>query len=117
MRIRRLEEHLIRRIAAGEVVDRPASVLKELVENALDAGAGTVEAEIRGGGVELIVVADDGEGMTPAEMRLAIERHTTSKIRSEEDLAAISTLGFRGEALAAICAVARVRLISRPRDG
>ncbi len=117
MRIRRLEERLIRRIAAGEVVDRPASVVKELVENALDAGAGAVEAEIRGGGAEFISVADDGEGMTPAEMRLAIERHTTSKIRSEEDLAAITTLGFRGEALAAICAVARVRLISRPRGG
>ncbi|MGY4707187.1 DNA mismatch repair endonuclease MutL [Candidatus Bipolaricaulota sp. J31] len=117
MRIRRLDEHLIRRIAAGEVVERPASVVKELVENSLDAGARTVEVELRGGGMGFISVADDGEGMTPEEMRLAVERHTTSKIRTEEDLVAISTLGFRGEALAAICAVAKVRIVSRPRGG
>ncbi len=115
MRIHRLDEALIRRIAAGEVVDRPASVVKELVENALDAEAEVVEISLRGGGIGEIVVADDGVGMTPEELPLAVERHTTSKIRREEDLLSIATLGFRGEALAAICAVARVRVISRPR--
>ena len=115
MRIRRLDEGLIRKIAAGEVVDRPAAVAKELVENALDAQASSLEIELRGGGIELISVADDGVGMTPEELRLAVERHTTSKLASEEDLRRIRTLGFRGEALAAICAVARVQLLSRPR--
>jgi len=117
MRIRKLDEALIRKIAAGEVVDRPASVVKELVENALDAEAARVEVELRGGGIELISVADDGVGMSPEELRLAVERHTTSKLSTEEDLRRIRTLGFRGEALAAICAVARVRIVSRPRGG
>ncbi|MBC7099401.1 DNA mismatch repair endonuclease MutL [Candidatus Bipolaricaulota bacterium] len=117
MRIHRLDEALIRKIAAGEVVDRPASVLKELVENALDAQATRVEVELRGGGIELVSVVDDGVGMTPEELRLAVERHTTSKLSSEQDLRRIRTLGFRGEALAAICAVARVRLLSRPKGG
>jgi len=117
MRIRELDEALIRKIAAGEVVDRPASVVKELVENALDAEAGRVEVELRGGGIELISVADDGVGMTPEELRLAVERHAASKLSTEEDLRRIRTLGFRGEALAAICAVARVRIVSRPRGG
>ena len=115
MRIHRLDEALIRRIAAGEVVDRPASVVKELVENSLDAEAEVVEVSLRGGGIREIVVADDGVGMTPEELPLAVERHTTSKISREEDLLSIGTLGFRGEALAAICAVARVRIVSRPR--
>ena len=115
VRIRRLDEGLIRKIAAGEVVDRPAAVVKELIENALDADATTVRIELRGGGIEFISVADDGVGMAPEELRLAVERHTTSKLASEEDLRRIRTLGFRGEALAAICAVARVRLLSRPR--
>ena len=117
MRIRKLDEALIRKIAAGEVVDRPASVVKELVENALDAEAARVEVELRGGGIELISVADNGVGMSPEELRLAVERHTTSKLSTEEDLRRIRTLGFRGEALAAICAVARVRIVSRPRGG
>lgn len=117
MRIRKLDEALIRKIAAGEVVDRPASVVKELVENALDAEAARVEVELRGGGIELISVADDGVGMSPEELRLAVERHTTSKLSTEEDLRRIRALGFRGEALAAICAVARVRIVSRPRGG
>ncbi|MFH1609492.1 MAG: DNA mismatch repair endonuclease MutL [Candidatus Bipolaricaulota bacterium] len=116
MRIRRLDEAVIRKIAAGEVVDRPGSVAKELVENALDAGAGRVAVEIEAGGIALLRVADDGHGMAPDEMRLAIERHTTSKLATEEDLRHIRTLGFRGEALAAICAVARVTLTSRPVD-
>lgn len=113
MPIRRLDEGVIRKIAAGEVVDRPASVAKELLENALDAGAGRVQVEVEGGGIALLRVTDDGHGMTPDELRLAIERHTTSKLTTEEDLRHIRTLGFRGEALAAICAVARVSLISR----
>ncbi|MFN3346748.1 MAG: DNA mismatch repair endonuclease MutL, partial [Candidatus Bipolaricaulaceae bacterium] len=112
-RIHRLSEEVIQRIAAGEVVDRPASVLKELVENSIDAGAQKIRVEIERGGVARLLVSDDGCGMTPEEMELAVERHTTSKIASEEDLRHIQTLGFRGEALAAICAVARVRLISR----
>jgi DNA mismatch repair protein MutL len=114
MRIQRLDEAVIRKIAAGEVVDRPGSVAKELVENALDAGAARVAIEIEAGGIGLLAVADDGTGMTPDELRLAIERHTTSKLATEEDLRHIRTLGFRGEALAAICAVARVTLVSRP---
>jgi len=117
MRIRRLEEQLIRKIAAGEVVDRPAAVVKELIENALDAQATRIQVGLAGGGIDLIRVADDGVGMTPEELRLAVERHTTSKLESEEDLRRIRTLGFRGEALAAICAVAKVRLLSRPREG
>lgn len=116
MRIKKLDEQLIRRIAAGEVVERPGSVVKELVENSLDAGAERIVVELRGGGIALISVSDDGEGMTPEEMRLAVERHTTSKISKEEDLLSITTLGFRGEALAAICAVAKVRIVSCPRD-
>ncbi len=114
MRIHRLAEGVIRQIAAGEVVERPASVAKELVENALDAGAGRVEVEVRGGGIGGLTVRDDGCGMDPEEMRLAVERHTTSKLREEADLQHVRTLGFRGEALAALCAVARVVLTSRP---
>ena len=116
MRIRKLDEALIRRIAAGEVVERPGSVIKELVENSLDANAKAIGVDIRGGGVDFLSVADDGEGMSPEEMHLAVERHTTSKISREEDLLSITTLGFRGEALAAICAVSRVRIVSRPRE-
>lgn len=112
-RIHRLSEEVIQKIAAGEVVDRPASVLKELVENCIDAGATKIRVEIERGGISRVLVTDDGVGMSPEEMHLAIERHTTSKISQEEDLRHIRTLGFRGEALAAICAVARVRLISR----
>jgi len=114
MRIHRLEEGVIRQIAAGEVVERPASAAKELVENALDAGAARVEIEVRSGGIAGLTVRDDGSGMDPEEMRLAVERHTTSKLREEQDLQRVRTLGFRGEALAALCAVARVALTSRP---
>jgi DNA mismatch repair protein MutL len=115
-RIVRLPEGVAAKIAAGEVIERPAAVVKELVENALDAGAGRIDIALEGGGRRLVQVADDGEGMTPEDARLSLERHTTSKIRALADLLAITTYGFRGEALASIAAVSRLTLVTRPRD-
>ncbi len=103
-------------IAAGEVVDRPASALKELLENAIDAGATAITAEIRRGGIAMIRVSDNGGGMTEEDLPIAIRRHATSKIRAVEDLSAIGTLGFRGEALAAIAAVSELRILTKTRD-
>ncbi len=114
--IQQLDPHVADLIAAGEVVERPASVVKELVENAIDAGAKAVTVEIQNGGMGLIRVTDDGCGIAPDQVDTAFLRHATSKIRTEYDLEAIGTLGFRGEALAAIAAVSRIEVLTRTQD-
>ena len=115
-KIRLLPDHVANQIAAGEVVERPASVAKELVENAIDAGATRITIDVEAGGRRLLKITDDGEGMVRDDAILAFERHATSKIKTGEDLQAIATLGFRGEALASIASVARVELITKSED-
>jgi DNA mismatch repair protein MutL len=115
-RIRILPESVANKIAAGEVVERPASVVKELVENSLDAGARSVRMEVEAGGKRMIRVSDDGGGMAHDDALLAFERHATSKLRTADDLLSIATLGFRGEALPSIAAVARLLLETRAAE-
>src|SRR5688500_5072713 len=112
--IRVLPDDVASKIAAGEVIERPASVVRELIDNAIDAGARHIRVEVRGGGRELIRVIDDGSGIESEEMPSAFLRHATSKIQTAEDLWAVRTLGFRGEALFSVAAVSRVNLLSRP---
>ena len=114
--IKILSDATVNKIAAGEVVERPASVVKELVENSIDAGATDLRVELKGGGRNLIRIIDNGSGMNRADATLCLERHATSKIRSDEDLFRIATLGFRGEAIPSIASVSRFELLTRPAD-
>ena len=111
-----LPDSVANQIAAGEVIQRPASVIKELVENAIDAGAANIEILLTDAGKTCIQVIDDGKGMSGTDARLAFERHSTSKIRQADDLFSLRTMGFRGEALSSIAAVARVELITKTPD-
>src|SRR5690349_24320724 len=115
-RIRLLSEQVANQIAAGEVIERPASVVKELVENALDAQARQITIEIQAGGRSLIRVTDDGFGMSRDDALLSLERHATSKILKAEDLSSIATMGFRGEAIPSIASVSRMTITSRERE-
>ena len=111
--IRLLPDHVANQIAAGEVVQRPSSVVKELLENAIDAGATEIKLIVKGGGKTLIQVVDNGKGMSVTDARLSFERHATSKIEKAEDLFNLSTKGFRGEALASIAAIAHVEMMTK----
>ena len=115
-RIALLPEELTNQIAAGEVVERPASVVKELVENSLDAGAQRIDVDIEDGGLKLVRIADDGCGMSPEDAELSLLRHATSKLRSSDDLFRLTTMGFRGEALASVASVSRLQLSTRSKD-
>ena len=114
--IKVMSENLANKIAAGEVIERPANVVKELVENSLDAGATSILIEIKKGGKSLIKIQDNGKGMKLDDMELSLERHATSKIRKIEDLENTYTMGFRGEALASICAISQLTMISKTKD-
>ena len=111
-----LDELTINKIAAGEVIERPASVVKEMVENSIDAGATNITVEIKNGGISFIKVSDNGRGIGADDLEIAFERHATSKIRSAEDLNTVTSMGFRGEALASIAAVANVELVSKTAE-
>ncbi len=111
-----LDDLTINKIAAGEVIERPASVVKELVENSIDAGATNISIETRNGGISYIRITDNGKGFMPDDMEIAFERHATSKIRKAEDLETVKSMGFRGEALASIAAISRVELTSKTED-
>jgi DNA mismatch repair protein MutL len=115
-KVHQLPEDIVRGIAAGEVVERPAAVLKELIENSLDAGATRLDIEIRDAGRTRLRVTDDGCGLSPEDARLALERHATSKITTLADLDRVRTYGFRGEALPSIAAVSRFELLTRPAE-
>lgn len=111
-----LDDLTINKIAAGEVIERPASVVKELVENSIDAGATSISIETKNGGISYIRITDNGKGFMPDDMEIAFERHATSKIRKAEDLETVKSMGFRGEALASIAAISRVELTSKTQE-
>ena len=111
-----LDELTINQIAAGEVIERPASVVKEMVENSIDAGATNIYIDVKDGGITSIRIADNGKGIAADDMEMAFERHATSKIRTAEDLNTVKSMGFRGEALASVASIANVEMISKTED-